>query len=189
MANLFEDIGNVLEGVGPLLETIAPTIASMIGGPLAGTAVTLLEKGLGLTPGAGATAVSAALIAPTPDQISALKKIDDDFKVQMKDADVQLAAVDEKDRESARTMEMSTKDRTPDILSYLLTLGFFGSLGSMMFINVPPAAHDILLAMIGFLGNAWYSSIGFFFGSSRGSQQKDAMLFNSTPSTTTKAKK
>ena len=40
------------------LGSIAPTLATMLGGPLAGTAVTALEGALGLAPGAGTDEVT-----------------------------------------------------------------------------------------------------------------------------------
>jgi len=50
----------------------------------------------------------------------------------------------------------------------------------MMFNVVPLANKDILNIMIGVLGTAWISIIGFYFGNSQGSQQKDILLANST---------
>jgi hypothetical protein len=76
---------SVIQGVA----TIAPTVASMLGGPLAGTAVSALEGLFGITPAAGASvddraaAVAPAIAAATPDQVLALKKADYDFQVQM----------------------------------------------------------------------------------------------------------
>jgi hypothetical protein len=76
---------SIISGVA----TLAPTVASMLGGPLAGTAVTALEGLFGITPAAGASvddraaALAPAVAAATPDQVLALKKADYDFQVQM----------------------------------------------------------------------------------------------------------
>ena len=43
------------------LTTFAPTLATMLGGPLAGVAVTSLEGALGLAPGAGSTGIATVL--------------------------------------------------------------------------------------------------------------------------------
>ena len=56
------------------ITTIAPTLAGMLGGPLAGTAVVALEGALGLSQGAGTDAVTNVLQsgAVSPDQIAAV---------------------------------------------------------------------------------------------------------------------
>src|SRR6185295_15133686 len=59
------------------ISSIAPTLATMLGGPLAGTAVTALESALGLAPGSGADGVTAAVATGmTPETIAAVRAAD-----------------------------------------------------------------------------------------------------------------
>ena len=78
-----------LSRIGGLLGQIAPTIATAIGGPVAGMAVKALAGALGLSQDASSDDVQTALMNATPEQLAAVKKIDADFKVQMKELDIE----------------------------------------------------------------------------------------------------
>lgn len=60
------------------LATAAPTLATMLGGPLAGTAVSALEGAFGLSPGSGADAITKVVQSGgmTPDTIAAVRAAD-----------------------------------------------------------------------------------------------------------------
>src|SRR5690348_6272301 len=73
------------------LGSIAPTLATMLGGPLAGTAVTALEGALGLAPGAGTDEVTKVVSAGmTPDTIAAVRKADQEHQEKLKQLDVDV---------------------------------------------------------------------------------------------------
>lgn len=174
-----------------VVEKLAPMLATGLGGPLAGGAVSMLEGVFGLTPAAGATiddrqaSIATAISGATPDQLLALKKADQDYSVQMatlgfKDAET-LAGLTVQDRESARQMQISTKSVTAPLLAAFITLGFFGVLAAMMFYPLPVATHDALMLMLGALGTAWTGVVSYYFGSSAGSDRKTELLAQSTP--------
>lgn len=161
---------------GDLVGAVAPTIATALGGPLAGMAVKAISSAL-LGHGDGSEDdINAALANATPDQITALKKIDADFKVQMKSLDIDLESLAVQDRNSARQMEMSTHDWIPRALAVCVTVGFFGILLYMIKFGLPQTGSEALLMMLGALGTAWTSVMSFYFGSSAGSQKKDATI-------------
>ena len=91
-------------------------------------------------------------------------------------AELKLAELEVSDRNSARNREMGVKDRTPTILAYSITGGFFGVLLGMMFIEIPISAKDVLYVMVGSLGTAWTGVIAYYFGSSAGSGAKHALI-------------
>jgi hypothetical protein len=160
---------------------VAPTIATALGGPLAGMGVRAICGALGLAPDTPPDKVAAAVAAATPDQMLALKQADNAFAAQMKQLDVDFSKVDAGDRASARAREVSVQDHTPAVLAYALTAGFFSLLGTLAFVPVPVANAAAVNILLGTLGTAWIAAISYFFGSSSGSKTKDAMLFQSVP--------
>jgi hypothetical protein len=166
-----------LSKIGGLLGQLAPTIATAIGGPVAGMAVKALAGALGLSQDASSDDVQTALMNATPEQLAAVKKIDADFKVQMKELDIDLERIAAGDRDSARNMQMQTNDWIPRAMAILVTFGFFGILTWLLTKGVPPTGSETLIYMLGALGTAWTGIVQFYFGSSAGSKAKtDAIV-------------
>ena len=161
---------------GPLLGQVAPSIATALGGPLAGVAVRTLSNALFGHEDASEQQVSEALSNATPDQLAAIKKIDADFKVQMKSLDIDLERIAAGDRDSARQMQMSTKDSTPKILAYFITFGFFGALVWILVFGIPKTGTEVILMMLGSLSTSWTGVVQFYYGSSAGSKAKTDAL-------------
>jgi len=179
--DFFDTIGESLAGVFPLLAKVAPSIATAIGGPLAGTAVQFLENSLGLTSGSGPSAVSAALQSATPEQLAALKKADNDFIVQMKQLDISIDKLDYDDRASARARESNVHDKTPMVLAITLTSGYFLFLAALLFHAAPTDNQRALDLILGGLTTAWIQAMAYYFGSTSGSRNKDYLLYSSSP--------
>jgi hypothetical protein len=158
-----------------VLQTVAPTIARATLGPFGGLAATALSAILG-TPPTDDQATSAALVAATPDQLSSIKKAEQDFQVQMSTLGIQDDKLIYDDIANARAREVALKDGTPAILAYAITIGFFGVLGVMLWNGKPAVGGDALLVMLGSLGTAWAGVVSFYFGSSLGSAKKDSAL-------------
>lgn len=167
---------DLLEKFGPLLGQVAPTIATALGGPLAGVAVKTLSNALFGHEDATEDQISDAMASATPDQLAAIKKIDADFKVQMKSLDIDLERISAGDRDSARQMQRETKDWVPKVLAIVITLGFFGILIWMLLKGMPQTGTEALLMMLGALGTAWTGVINFYYGSSAGSKAKTDAL-------------
>ena len=161
---------------GPLLGQVAPSIATALGGPLAGVAVRTLSNALFGHEDASEQQVSDALSTATPDQLAAIKKIDADFKVQMKALDIDLERIAAGDRDSARQMQQNTKDSTPKILAYFITFGFFGALVWILVFGLPQTGLEVLLMMLGSLSTSWTGVVQFYYGSSAGSKAKTDAL-------------
>lgn len=167
---------DILKAFGPLLGQVAPTIATALGGPLAGIAVKTLSNVLLGREDGSAEDVSAALATASPEQLAQIKQIDADFKVRMKELDIDLERIAVSDRESARNMHVQTQDWIPRVLALLITVGFFGVLAYMLLNGMPKSGTEALLMMLGALGTAWTGVVNFYYGSSAGSKAKtDAM--------------
>jgi hypothetical protein len=60
-------------------------------------------------------------------------------------------------------------------LAAIITVGFFGILGMMLFGKVD-GSNPTILMMLGSLSTAWTGIIAYYFGSSAGSQAKTDLL-------------
>ena len=172
---------DILKTFGPLIGSVAPTIATALGGPVAGMAVKAISGALFGHDGASKDDIMTALANPTGDQLAALKKIDADFAVQMKALDIDLERSAAGDRASARDMQKETRDWIPRALAVSVTVGFFAILLYMLVYGLPTTGNEALLLLLGALQTAWGGIIAFYFGSSSGSQKKDQMIYNSKP--------
>jgi len=159
------------------LEQVAPTIATALGGPLAGLAVDAVSKAIGIDPkDVQATIDSGKLSA---EQIMSLKQAEVAMAARAQEMGLDFAKLTNEDRKSARDMQVATRSYLPPTLAVGVTIGFFGILGGLMYGQIQHAPQiDI---MLGSLGTAWTGIIGFYFGSSAGSQAKDDLLHKSTP--------
>lgn len=63
-----------------------------------------------------------------------------------------------------------------NILAVLTSAGLFGVIGFMSVEPIPASGHDALLILIGALAGGWSTVLGFYFGSSSGSESKNALL-------------
>ena len=172
---------DILKTFGPLIGSVAPTIATALGGPVAGMAVKALSGALFGHDSATEEEIQTALANPTGDQLAALKKIDADFKVQMKSLDIDLERIAAGDRASARDMQKETKDWIPRALAVTVTIGFFGILLYMLVYGLPTTGNEALLLLLGALQTAWMGIIAFYFGASSSDTAKDKMIYNSVP--------
>ena len=159
-----------------IVATVAPTLATALGGPLAGVAVKSIAGKLLDRPDATAEEVEQAVLGADPQTLVRLKEIDAEFKKSMTDAGVKLEQIAADDRANARSREIQVKDHTPAILAYVVTIGFFGTLAFMLINGKPATGGDALLVMLGSLGTAWAAIIAYFFGSSAGSRKKDEAI-------------
>ena len=167
---------DLLGTFGSLIRQIAPTIATALGGPLAGLATKTLSEALLGTPDAPPDEIAAALGNASPEQLAKLREIDANLKVTMKKLDIDLAQIDANDRGSARNREIQTGDKTPMVLAGVVCFGFFGTLIGLMLYGLPQRGQDALLIMLGALGSAFTAIVSYYFGSSSGSRQKDQII-------------
>lgn len=158
-----------------LLSTVAPGIATAFGGPLAGMAVAAIGKALNV-PEPTQEKIQAALAGATPDDMLKLKTAEDQFQKDMKSLDIDLERINAGDRDSARKMQVENKSWTPHVLAIVITVGFFGILVGMLTGHMSSKDSPELLLLIGSLSTAWGMVVSFFYGSSTGSQAKDATI-------------
>lgn len=159
------------------LKQIAPTIATALGGPLAGLAVEAISKALGVSADDARKVLDGAKL--TADQVAQIQLAELELKRQANQLGLDFERLSVDDRKSARDMQAKTDSIIPGLLSIGVTLGFFGILTALMIGYA--VKSDELMIMLGSLGTAWTGIIGFYFGSSKSSQDKNVLLANSMP--------
>ena len=158
------------------LLSIAPTVASALLGPLGGMAVAGLGKILGIDNATTQDITKAITDSKiTPDQLAQIKQLELQLQNDEAERGFKYKELEFKDIDSARKMQMETHSWVPAVLAMLVTLGFFGIL-IFLVINSAYKPTEPLLVMLGSLGTSWTMIVGFYFGSSRSSQAKDALL-------------
>jgi membrane-bound ClpP family serine protease len=159
------------------LMKLVPTIATCLGGPLAGLAVTAVSKALGIDQDKVQDVIDSGKL--NAEQIASLKQAEIELQRQAQELGLNFEQLAVQDRASARDLQKETKSFIPPLLSVLVTIGFFGILAGLMSGKI--MTSDALMLMLGSLGTAWTGIIAFYFGSSASSQAKDQMIHNSTP--------
>ena len=154
---------------GKLLGTAAPTIATMLGGPLAGSAVTMLAKEVMKREDATEQEVYDAIKADP----QAMAKV----KIAEVQAEASIADADTRSQDSAREMHISLKDATTPILSWLIVFGFFSMVGAILLNQVNLADKQLAYILVGYVSAEMTKVTNFYFGSSRGSRNKDVMKY------------
>lgn len=156
------------------LKQIAPTIATALGGPLAGMAVSVISKAIGVDEKDVGNLIKDNKL--TADQIAQVKLAEIELQRQANELGLNFEALAVDDRKSAREMQATTRSIVPPLLAASVTVGFFAILGGMMFGKMSVADNTALTMMLGSLGTAWTGIIAYYFGSSAGSQAKTEML-------------
>ena len=174
-----------------VIGSIAPTLATMLGGPLAGTAVSALEGAFGLNAGAGTGAIADVMQSGgmTPEIIANVRAADQKHTEIIGQQGIDLAkinlaheealesiAVD--DVKSARLRQVSLKDITLPILAYLIVGSFLGMVGAVLFEG---STADSVMAgtLIGYLSAKAEQVVSYYFGSSAAHQRTTELLAQS----------
>jgi hypothetical protein len=168
--------------VGKAVATIAPWIAGTLGTPVAGVAVKALVDVFGLTgPQTTPDNVIAALAGASPQQLQDLRSAEQkhqEFMMQIGYDNIdRLTNAEVADRDGARRREEVVKDRTPSVLAALAVILF---LCLLVFVAAGQSPNAAMQAGFWMLAGASVSVLkdvyGYYFGSSKGSQDKDATI-------------
>ncbi|ACC76165.1 hypothetical protein PPMP20_19060 [Paraburkholderia phymatum] len=187
-----------------VLASIAPTIATALGTPILGGAVAALESVFGLTPGKSSMqerqdALAAAISGATPEQLAAVRKADQDYAARMAEAGFKskeaLAALAVQEQtlyvqDTANAREANARNDKVFWLGVVILATFalvmFASLwGAYALLTGRVVVENAALVgmvagfvgtVIGYVSANAQQVVGFFYGSSKGSEAKtDAM--------------
>ncbi|CAB3733401.1 hypothetical protein [Paraburkholderia rhynchosiae] len=164
----------------------APLLAGLVGGPVGigvSAAAAIISHALG-------TPSDPAYVEPALNDPGALEKIrqaENANALQLQQLTVaaaqarlahetDMARIETSDRAGARAMAIANGDWVPKVLAMTVTAGFFGILLLMAFQPLPGVNKDLVNVIVGALGTAWISIIGYYFGTSVGSMRKTELL-------------
>lgn len=160
-----------------IVGTVAPTLATALGGPLAGVAVKTIATQLLGKPEAAEDEVEAAVIAADPQTLVKLKEIEFEFKKTMVDAGIKLEEIAASDRSNARDREIKTGDSwTPRVLATVMIVGWFCIQWYLLEHVIPAEMREIIMRTLGTLDMALGLVLGYYFGSSASGKTKDETI-------------
>lgn len=156
------------------LKSIAPTIATAMGGPLAGMAVDAIGTALGMKD-ATKEQVKDLLASGTltADQMASIKQADATLKVRMKELEIDMEKVHAGDRNSARDMAAKTGDVwTPRVMALVVFI-VWGAVNYKLFNGtINSDMRELVARALGTLDAVLMAVIYYYYGSSSSSAAK-----------------
>ena len=151
-----------------------------MGGPLAGMAVEAISKAIGVDPSEVQNTINSGKM--TADQIASLQTAEIALKARAQEMGLDFEKLAVADRASARQMQISTNSFVPPTLSIMIVVAWSAVQYFLLTHVIDPSMRELIARVLGTLDGALMLVLSFYFGSSSGSQAKDTMLHNSTPS-------
>lgn len=154
-----------------------PLLGSLLAGSAGETAGSLIASALGCEADPD---VVADTLKTDPDAYLKLQELEMNHKVELQKIQLQEAETYLADRQSARSREIETtkatgkRDWFMHALAGLFVAGFFVLMGILMF--RPVQENTILTMVVGALVSGVSMVLSYFFGSSKGSNDKTALL-------------
>lgn len=71
---------------------------------------------------------------------------------------------------------MEKKNYTLYILAYLVTIAFFIVCTVLLFVDLKPSSEKVVFMLLGTLGSGFTTVLAYFFGSSKSSADKTAII-------------
>ncbi len=163
------------KGALEIIKRVAPTVATGLGGPMAGMAMKVITDQFGGTPSSD---IEEMLVAGDPDALVLLKQTEANFKVRMRELDISEEQLHSDDRKDARGMAAKLGTVAPQLALTFLAIVAFAAVLYVLVIqsNIIPAENkDIVIFLVGQLSTFVGMGYSFFLGSSKGSHDKTQM--------------
>ena len=187
---------NDLKKIGQALAGIAPTIASAllpgVGGVVAGSAIKAVTAALGAPDGHPPQDLAKMLESGlAPKDMTALRKADNDFAIQMRELDIKLEDLHREDRSDARQMQVRTRSVVPGALSLIVVAAFIGLVGYVAHEAFNPPMHgaavdstlmNLVFSVVSYAAGAATTVLTYWFGSSQSSEDTNQHLADAAKS-------
>ena len=157
-----------------IIGTVAPTIATALGGPMAGAAVKFLGSQFLGDENANEEKVANFVRRANPETLMQIKQADQEFALQMERLGVDVFKLESEDKKDARSSFKGS--HMPSVLSVGLTLIIGVLLYALFYIEPPEGAREPLLIVLGMIVKEWSNSMHYWFGTTRSSSDKTKMI-------------
>jgi hypothetical protein len=142
-------------------------------------AVEAISKAIGVDPSAVQDTINSGKL--TAEQIASIQQAEIALKAKAQEMSLDFEQLAIQDRKSARDMQISTNSFIPPVLSVMIVMAWAAIQFFLLTHVIEPTMRELIARVLGTLDGALMLVLSFYFGSSSGSQNKDAMLHNSTP--------
>ncbi|MFS1524456.1 hypothetical protein ACL7TT_10135 [Microbulbifer sp. 2304DJ12-6] len=161
-----------------IVKSVAPTLGAALGGPVAGTAVKFLADQFLGDADAQEQDIAELVLNASPEKLLELRSLDNQFKVKMRELDIDVYRLEVEDRKSARDMGAKGGLMAQMALSALFIVGYFVLTLALFsgWITLTPAIEKTGTLMLGVITGAIPMILQFWFGSSQGSKEKTQAL-------------
>ena len=151
-----------------ILKSVAPVLGTAIGGPFGGAAAKFIGEKLLGNPDASEADISDYIIGASPAQLTEIKKLDNDFDVQMKQLDVDILKIESESVTARHKTDMSSdswlsKNVRPLALVFLTVTTMVLAYLSI-FSSLTEPQIKTLDMWLGVLLPLLLTSYGFYFG-------------------------
>lgn len=166
------------------LETLAPTVATALLGPLGGPAVAAIGAAFGLdkpTQDSIAKAITSGQM--TPEQVGKLKELELQYQRDEEERGFRYAELAFKDRDSARQANTAGGVQKPLFaMSVFLLALTLGTEVTVLWHGLPPGLDSMVAGrVLGLMDSVALLILGYYYGTSNGSEQKTALLAQVPP--------
>lgn len=153
----------MLDMIKGVVVAVAPTLGTALGGPLGGAAASMIADALGCDN--DEKSINKALQSATPDQLAMVKEADLEFDARMKELDVDLFALETKDKQDARSH--FSKDWTAKLIGVVMVLFFCAYIAMITVMPPEQNSMELINLVLGYMGGLVSAVISFYFGASQ----------------------
>lgn len=166
--------------LGKMVGELLPEIAGFFGGNMAKEAVQWLAEAVGLSPDSSEDEIGQAIKNLPPEKLLELQTRQMECRARMEAIkarrEVDILRAELSDKDSARQMHMTVRDKTPAILTFcmlgLVTLCIL----LLSFVDIPSPSEELLKLIFPQLMTLLGMCVAFWVGTTRGSQSKNSAL-------------
>jgi hypothetical protein len=142
-------------------------------------AVEAISKAIGVDPSEVQNTINSGKLSA--DQIAQIQTAELALKARAQEMGLDFEKLAVADRASARQMQMTTGSFVPPLLSVLVVVAWTTIQYFLLTHVIDPSMRELVARVLGTLDGALMLVLSFYFGSSAGSQAKDSMLHQSSP--------